>query len=896
MRGPTLPEVTIHVLRGKASAASRVMKGRSLLIGSGPHCDIEMRSADVASKHALITRDEQGVTARALDHEFPLLLNGAPIVESTLAGNDKLGLGPFELSLSIEGLPVVKFGDVVSPVTDELGDVEAPSLQSDPTELDGRARDLEHFAQRLNGRRARLLRVRRKVLAQLRQRRQNLDDLALTLGQRAEDLDRQRATHDAGAKQISDELEARQAELKRIEVDVTRRLEVVERCQCDLDERKRTFESDVQATHALSKSLQAREMEVQHRATEVSKAETALLALRTQVDEQQMQADARSSELQLRHEEIEARFLALGKRVRQINEQSVALDQQRLQLEELEGQCRDRQVEVDRTGAEIDAMRLQIEEDRSELVSTRTSLQDLAKQLALREANILESEQRAAEVQREIQSRWAEVDQHAQTVHERLESNRTAIDAKRREVDEMHLAATARIEELERKREEWFTRLAEVREIAKDLAERQSLAGQQRRDGAGGKERGGDGEMGGGGGEVAPSPIIPAQAGIQASRTGMGQGGEVAEASFRRTSNFDPRTTRGGGGEEERANDNSCQPLSLADDEVASAVTDAGLMSESKIQWYRQSASGRRVRLVDELLRGKALTRYQIQAAVNKEWDALRLGTASVLDVLHVGCVATTYRVLMPGCDDPLAARMLQPQWSRDPARRRQHQIVLESLKEFRHPNIVASHGSLSDGERFGALTEYIESNSLLQIADRAIPPSVLVSICCQAVRAVVAAEREGLVHGNIRPSRLLLTPDGTVRLVGFGEPAWLSKIHRCEKGRTIGTFVAPEIAQVGVVVDARADLYSIAQVCQQLALHGTSSASLLESDVADDYPEDFRLLLSAMLSPTPAQRPRPAEALAALDAILDPKAIQNWPDFVLLLHDEAVPPTRRAA
>ncbi len=97
-----LPSVTIHVARGRSSTTSREMKGRSLLLGSGPQCDIQMRSPDVAPKHALITRGTDGVVIRPLDAEHPVLVNGSVANEQQLSHGDSIKLGPFELRITIQ--------------------------------------------------------------------------------------------------------------------------------------------------------------------------------------------------------------------------------------------------------------------------------------------------------------------------------------------------------------------------------------------------------------------------------------------------------------------------------------------------------------------------------------------------------------------------------------------------------------------------------------------------------------------------------------------------------------------------------------------------------------------------------------------------------------------------
>lgn len=320
--------------------------------------------------------------------------------------------------------------------------------------------------------------------------------------------------------------------------------------------------------------------------------------------------------------------------------------------------------------------------------------------------------------------------------------------------------------------------------------------------------------------------------------------------------------------------------VDLSDEEIAARIVESGLLDEPHVRFHRQAAANRGARLADELVLVRALTPYQIRALAAGGGAELRLGDAVIRDVLHVGAVATTYLAQIPGEEAPVAARMLQPQWSRDPAQRRQYEIVLESLRDFRHPNVVATLGPFWAAERFGALTEFVEAASLAELAPLVVPPPALVHFCRQAVAAVVAAERAGLVHGAIRPSRLLVLQSGELRVLGYGEPAWLSKIHRCEKGRAVSQFAAPEWNTAGGSLDARADLYSIAQCCRS-AVAGSASHSAQGDFPGQDYPEAFRSLAAAMLAPTPAQRPKPAEALALLDRIADPAAAADWPDLV---------------
>ena len=97
------PRITIEILRGRATQKSRVMTGPTLLIGSDPRCDVQMRSPNVAPKHCLITRQDGVVRATRLSADHAVLHNGKPTAEEALDDGDRLGIGPFEFRIRIGG-------------------------------------------------------------------------------------------------------------------------------------------------------------------------------------------------------------------------------------------------------------------------------------------------------------------------------------------------------------------------------------------------------------------------------------------------------------------------------------------------------------------------------------------------------------------------------------------------------------------------------------------------------------------------------------------------------------------------------------------------------------------------------------------------------------------------
>jgi serine/threonine-protein kinase len=139
------------------------------------------------------------------------------------------------------------------------------------------------------------------------------------------------------------------------------------------------------------------------------------------------------------------------------------------------------------------------------------------------------------------------------------------------------------------------------------------------------------------------------------------------------------------------------------------------------------------------------------------------------------------------------------------------HEALLRFKQEFRtmtrlrHPNTVEvyDYGQLSDGTPFFTM-EVVPGQGLdesLPIASEQFRP-----VAQQLLRALGYIHRQGLVHCDIKPENIRITPDGVVKLMDFG-----LMVDAGTSGGTIrGTiaYMAPEVARRGEI-DARADLYS---------------------------------------------------------------------------------------
>jgi serine/threonine-protein kinase len=112
---------------------------------------------------------------------------------------------------------------------------------------------------------------------------------------------------------------------------------------------------------------------------------------------------------------------------------------------------------------------------------------------------------------------------------------------------------------------------------------------------------------------------------------------------------------------------------------------------------------------------------------------------------------------------------------------------------------------------------EYVEGDDLEKVVREKGPLPVHegVRIACGVADVLTLAGAEGIVHRDIKPQNIMLTPEGVVKVMDFGlaksfEEAGLSGITAA--GAAMGTpqFMPPEQIEDAVYADHRADLYSL--------------------------------------------------------------------------------------
>ncbi len=131
---------------------------------------------------------------------------------------------------------------------------------------------------------------------------------------------------------------------------------------------------------------------------------------------------------------------------------------------------------------------------------------------------------------------------------------------------------------------------------------------------------------------------------------------------------------------------------------------------------------------------------------------------------------------------------------------------------QLNHPHVVAVFDLVEDGEAQWLVMEYVEGTNLSELvkANGSLPPDQAAPILTQAAEALAAAHSSGIVHRDVKPSNLLVTPDGQVKLTDFGIARAEADASLTQTGLVTGSpaYLAPEVA-MGQTATESSDVWS---------------------------------------------------------------------------------------
>lgn len=222
--------------------------------------------------------------------------------------------------------------------------------------------------------------------------------------------------------------------------------------------------------------------------------------------------------------------------------------------------------------------------------------------------------------------------------------------------------------------------------------------------------------------------------------------------------------------------------------------------------------------VLDKLVENHLLTQYQADAVRQGGEGELVLGHYRLLDVIGRGGMGVVYRAEHLHLRRQVAVKVMARTAETSPRLLHRFYGEARAVAKLQHPNIVGCldagrHTPTTGAPRDYYVMELIAGHDLHTTVTTGGPlsPSRVCDLFRQIAEALAEAHRFGLVHRDIKPGNVLITPDWQAKLLDFGLA--LRPDHRMtEPGLVLGTigYMAPEQAQDAHLVDARADLFSL--------------------------------------------------------------------------------------
>ena len=184
-----------------------------------------------------------------------------------------------------------------------------------------------------------------------------------------------------------------------------------------------------------------------------------------------------------------------------------------------------------------------------------------------------------------------------------------------------------------------------------------------------------------------------------------------------------------------------------------------------------------------------------------------------VLELIGRGAMGVVYKALDVNLDRLVAIKVMSAEVRSDPDFVERFRQEARAQGALNHPNVALLFDYFVHDGAPVAVMEFIDGESIEQLIRRRgpIPAPESIPIFKQVLRGVAAAHRAGIIHRDLKPANLMITKDGTVKVMDFGIAKRQGAPSATKVSTSIGSpfYMAPEQI-LGRPVDCRTDVYAL--------------------------------------------------------------------------------------
>lgn len=221
------------------------------------------------------------------------------------------------------------------------------------------------------------------------------------------------------------------------------------------------------------------------------------------------------------------------------------------------------------------------------------------------------------------------------------------------------------------------------------------------------------------------------------------------------------------------------------------------------------------------------------------------LGDYKVIDIAGAGGMGAVYKIEHAITRRIEAMKLLPPGSHSDPEQAQRFEREIQVQARLHHPNIAALYTAVRFGDAVALLMEFVEGESLRSLLQAGpLPVDTAVDFAGQVLEALAYAHRAEVIHRDVAPANIIVTPERVAKLTDFGLARGAVDMRLSTSGAPMGSpwYMSPEQVKGEVLLDPRSDLYSMGAVLYEMLtgcklFEGESAFAVMRAHVEQEAP-----------------------------------------------------------